>query len=162
MQDGFETHVVGGQVFEGQVDASAFGVFRNIAQDVGELEGYAGFFGEFLGGGIAVAEDANADQSDDRRDEIAVAVEVGEGGVGVGRIAGVCFQIGCRAGNQFVEEAERNVEALRGVADGNKYWIAGRCAFAQRRAMRPAIARDCGGVARAGCFRRRRGRRPCA
>ena len=56
---------MGGEIFERQIDAAALGIFGDVAQDVGELKGDAGFFGEFFGGGIGVAEDANADEADD-------------------------------------------------------------------------------------------------
>ena len=86
-------YVVGGEIFEGEIDAVACGVFLHVAEDVGELEGDAGFFGEFFGAGIGVAEDADADQADDGGDEVAVVIEVGEGGVGVGRV----FDSGARS-----------------------------------------------------------------
>ncbi len=139
----FERHVVSGEVFEGQIDATALGVFGYVAEDVGELEGDAGFLGEFFCGRIGVAEDADADEADDRRDEIAVLIEVGEGRVGVGSVAGIGFEIGRGAGNEFVEKAERDVEALRGIADGDEDRIVVLRRFARRCAMRPATARDC-------------------
>ena len=82
-----ESDVVRGEVFEGQIDAATLGIFGYVAQDVGELKSYAGFFGQLFSGGIAVAEDANADEADDRCDEIAVLIEVGKGCVGVGRVS---------------------------------------------------------------------------
>ena len=51
MQDGIERDVVRGEIFEGKIDAAALGVFGYVAQDVGELEGDAGFLGEFFGAG---------------------------------------------------------------------------------------------------------------
>ncbi len=65
MQERVECDVVGSKVFEREIDAIARRVFGYVAEDVGELEGYAGLFGEFLGAGIGVAKDANADQADD-------------------------------------------------------------------------------------------------
>ena len=111
---------MGGKVFERQVDASALSVFGHVAKDVGELEGNAGFFGEFFGGGIGVAEDADADEPDDGGDEIAVAIEIGEGSVGVGRVVRICFEVGGGAGNEFVEQAERDGVALDGVTNGDE------------------------------------------
>ena len=47
------------------------------------MEGYAGVVGELLGAGVGVAEDADADEADDRGDEVAVALEAVEGLVGL-------------------------------------------------------------------------------
>ena len=71
------------QQVDGEIDAAALDVFLDVAQDVGELEGDAGLFGEFFGARVGVAEDADADQADDRGDEVAVAVEIVEGCVGL-------------------------------------------------------------------------------
>ena len=70
------------EIFERQIDASALGVFADVAQDVGELEGDAGFFGEFFGARVGVAKDADADEADDGGNVVAVAAQVFEGGVG--------------------------------------------------------------------------------
>ena len=45
----FNADAVAVEVFEGQIDAAALGVFADVAKDVGELEGEAGFFGELFG-----------------------------------------------------------------------------------------------------------------
>ena len=108
MQDRIECHVVSGEVFEGQIDATAFGVFGNVAENVGELEGDAGFLGQFFCGRIGVAEDADADEADDRRDEIAILIEIGEGRVGVGSLGGDCFKI-------YVVPAMSSSRRLRGM-----------------------------------------------
>ncbi len=46
-----EGHVVGGEIFEREIDAATLCIFGYVAQDVGELEGDAGFFGQFFSGG---------------------------------------------------------------------------------------------------------------
>ena len=58
-----------GEHVEGKVEAAALGVLFHIAEDVGELEGDAGLLGEWLGAGVGVAEDADADEADDGGDE---------------------------------------------------------------------------------------------
>ena len=90
---------------EREIDASAFGVFFDVAEDVGELEGYAGLFGELFGAGIGVAEDADADQADDRGYEVAVAVEVFEGGEGLG--SRLRLRVECRGPSWFPGPALR-------------------------------------------------------
>ena len=70
-------------VFNGKVDAAALCIFANVAEDVGELEGYAGFFGEFFGARVLVAEDADADEANYGGHEVAVAIEIFEGWVEV-------------------------------------------------------------------------------
>ena len=52
---------------------------RDIAQNVGELEGDTGFLGEPFRPQIAVTEDADADQSDDGGDQVTVTIKFGEG-----------------------------------------------------------------------------------
>src|SRR5438067_1205824 len=69
------------------VDALAVYVFLDVAENVGELEGDAGLFGEGFGARIGVAEDADADEANNRSDEIAVAIEVLEGFVGLDSFA---------------------------------------------------------------------------
>ena len=64
----FDADAVAVELVEGEIDAAALGVFAHVAQDVGELEGEAGFFGELFGAGVGVAEDADADQTDDGGD----------------------------------------------------------------------------------------------
>ena len=77
---------MGGEVGEGEIDAAAGGVFGYVAEDVGELERDAGFFGEFFGTRVGVAEDADTDQAYNGGDQIAVAVEIVKGCVGVGSV----------------------------------------------------------------------------
>ena len=62
----------------GEIDAAAVGIFLDVAKDVGELEGDAGVDGELVGAAVGVAEDADADEADDRGYEIAVVIERGE------------------------------------------------------------------------------------
>jgi hypothetical protein len=54
------------------------GIFFHVANDVGELERQAAALGQRFGGGVAVSEDVDADQADDRSDAIAVEAEVFE------------------------------------------------------------------------------------
>ena len=128
MQQRIERNSVRREVIERQIDAVARRILAHIAQNVGELEGDAGFLGQFLGALVAVAEDANADQAHDRRDQVAVAVEIGEGCVGVGRAGGRVIEIHGDAGDQLVEQLERNGEARGGIAHGQEDGIGGaRC-----------------------------------
>ena len=117
----------------------------------------------FSARGSRVAEDANADQAHDRGDEVAVAIEIGEGGVGVGRAAldGV-IKIHGDAGDQLIEQLKRNGEARGGVAHGEEDRIGSGCACGRLRAMRPATLRAGGGARRAAGSRRRPDRRPGA
>src|ERR1019366_6509955 len=88
------------QQVDGKIDAAALDVFLDVAEDVGELERDAGLLGELFGARVGVAEDADADKADDRGDEVAVAVEVLEGCVGLhGGRTGLGGPGG--AGNQF-------------------------------------------------------------
>jgi hypothetical protein len=61
----FDANAIAVQVVEREIDAAAFRIFADVAEDIGELEGEAGFFGELLGAWVGVAEDANADEADD-------------------------------------------------------------------------------------------------
>ena len=78
------------EVFEGEVDATGVaGVLADVAQDVGELEGVAEMEGVFLGVGMAVAEDFDADEADDGGDLVAVVEEFFEGlEAGASEVAG--------------------------------------------------------------------------
>lgn len=78
------------EVFEGEVDAAGVaGVLADIAKDVGELEGVAEMEGVFLGVGMAVAEDFDADEADDGGDLVAVMEEFFEGlEAGAAEVAG--------------------------------------------------------------------------
>jgi len=67
------------QVFDGQIDAATLEILANVAQDIRQLESDAGLLGKLLGTRVGVAEDADADQSHDGRDEIAVAIEMLKG-----------------------------------------------------------------------------------
>ncbi len=84
MQQLLQRHVVAREVFERQIDAVAFRIFGNVTEDIGELEGNAGLFGEFFGARIGIAEDADTDQPYDRSDQVAVTIEIGKVCVGVG------------------------------------------------------------------------------
>jgi uncharacterized low-complexity protein len=99
MQERFKRNAVGGQIFERQIDAVAPGILGHVAQNIGELEGDARLFGQLLGAGIRVAEDANADQANDRGHQIAVTVKTGEGGVGGGRIGCSLIEVHGHAGH---------------------------------------------------------------
>ncbi len=63
----------------GEVDATAVGVFLDVAKDVGELEGDAGIDGELVSATVCVAKDADADEADDRGYQVAVMIECGDG-----------------------------------------------------------------------------------
>ena len=121
---------------EWQIDAVALGVFFYVAEDVGELEGYAGFFGEFFGARVGVAEDADADQAYDGGYEVAVAVEVVEGGEGLGLRCRTQDGVEVHGGalDQLFEEGVGDVEALLGVAEGEEDGVVGRCPEFGRRA----------------------------
>ena len=67
------------QIFLRQVHASHLRVFFYVANDVGELKGDPSLLRQLLGARVAIAEDANADQTDDRRHVIAVIVKLIEG-----------------------------------------------------------------------------------
>jgi hypothetical protein len=54
------------------VDAAAPGVFADVADDVGELEGHAQVVRVFLRLAVLVAEDLGGEQADDAGDPVAV------------------------------------------------------------------------------------------
>ena len=142
----FDADAVAVEVFEGKVDAAAFGVFADVPENVGELEGDAGVLGKLFGARVGVAEDADADQADDGGDVVAVLAEVFEGGVGVvaragtgvgravegsvaggGRLEGRIgdgiqggVEIHGGAADQLVEEIHGDVEAELGVGESDK------------------------------------------
>ena len=66
------------QIFFRQIDAAHAGVFFHVANDVGELKSQPASFGERFGRRIAVSEDVDADQSDYRRNPVAVEPKVFE------------------------------------------------------------------------------------
>ena len=92
------------------------------------MEGQAALLGERLGGGIAISEDVDADQTDDRRHAVAIELEIFEGFV-LHRELRSCglaaetdiLSLGCgvddihrRAHGEFVEQAcGDGVAALR-------------------------------------------------
>ncbi len=131
------------EIFEGKIDAAALEIFTNVAQDVGELEGDAGFLRELFGAQVGVAEDADADESDDGGNEIAVAVEIVEGGVGVVlaglllRRLGGAMQIHGSALDELIEKALGDLKARLRVGKSNEDGIGGRL----RRTMRDATLR---------------------
>ena len=78
---------------KGEIHAAPLHVFLYIAQNVGQLKGHAGLFGEVFRARVAVSEDADADQADDRCHQVAVAVEVVEGGIGLDGAQGSRFEV---------------------------------------------------------------------
>ena len=69
------------QVFEGEVNPAVLGVFFDIAHDIGELESSAQMSGIDLHPRVGIAKDLNAEQAHDRGHTIAIAFEIGEGGI---------------------------------------------------------------------------------
>src|ERR1700680_2979022 len=67
------------QVFLGKVDASHGGVFLDVANDICKLECEAAPFGQGLGRGIAIAENVNTDQTDDRSYTVTIKLQIFEG-----------------------------------------------------------------------------------
>ena len=132
VQQRIERDVVRGQILKRQIDAVALRILGYIAQNVGELKCDAGFFRELFSGRIGVAEDANADQAHDGCDQIAVAIEIVEGRVGVGLVCGGVLQIHGGSGDKFVEQAERNPEAGNRIFGRDEDGVAGRRAMADR------------------------------
>ena len=65
-----------GQLGEGQINAPALGVGADVPQDVGQLEGLAEVDRVVAAGRVAVAEDLDAQQADDRGDAIAVEFQL--------------------------------------------------------------------------------------
>ncbi len=113
---------------EGEIDAVTFCVLFDVAEDVGELEGYAGLFGELFGAGVGVAEDADADEADDRGYEVAVAVEV----VRRWRRSGLASLRNSWGSRSMVvpwtsssRSASGMLEALLGVAEGDEDGVVG-------------------------------------
>ena len=161
MKQRIERYSVVLEVFERQIDAVARCVLGDVAQNVGQLEGNSGLLRQLFSAQIAVAEDADADQTDDRGDEIAVAVEIGEGFVGLGSAGGSVVK-------SRVTPATSSSSSESGIA---KRCVASRTARNtgsmvaapfEPRARRPAMHPDGAGAPRAGGSRRRPDRRPGA
>src|SRR5579863_443156 len=64
------------KIFFREIDTPHGCVFLHVANDVGELEGEAAPFGKFLGGGITIAKNVNANESNNRSDTIAIETQV--------------------------------------------------------------------------------------
>jgi hypothetical protein len=107
----------------GEVNAMVVEVFADIAEDIGELEGDAAFFGEESGAGVGEFEDMDDGEADDTGDEVAVAVEVVEGfDLRAGEVAGDAI-------DHFMEEAVRDLEALGGVGESGPEGVWGGVAL---------------------------------
>ena len=96
------------------VDPVALGVFFQVAQDVGELQGDAHVNGVLPRDGVSIAEYLDANKSDDGRDLVAVGPQLGEVGE-----AGFS-QVGLDAVDHLFKVAYRNVECASGVAEGEE------------------------------------------
>ena len=107
------------QVFVGKVDASESVIVVNVANDVGELEGQAEFFGEIECFRIAELKDMRAGKADGARNPVAIFAEAVEGRIGLDG------EVHFRPADQVVEVAGRHFVALHGVDQGGKD---GRCA----------------------------------
>ncbi len=116
---------MGPEVLEGQIDPVSSRVLGHVAQDVGQLKRNARLLSEFLRARVLVAEDADADQAHDRGHTVAVAVKVGERGIGVRRIARRRPQVHRDARHQLVQQAEGNGKPLRGIAHGQEDRVGG-------------------------------------
>ena len=66
------------QVFGRQIDAAAFGILADVAQDVGQLKRHAAFLGQRQGARRIEAEDVDDGQPHHRRHLVAVAVQLVE------------------------------------------------------------------------------------
>ncbi len=122
-----------------QVDAAAVGVFLDVAKDVGQLEGDAGVDGEWVRTAVGVAEDPDADETDDRGYEVAVVLQRGEAivdlegarrPVGTGDFEsvdtfGLRLQVEGGAGNELLKEVVGDGEALLGVVEGEEDGVGG-------------------------------------
>ena len=86
----------------------------------------AGFLGEFFGARVGVAEEADADETDHRCDQIAVAVEVVEGGKGLDRVSAQAagLEVHRRSLHQLFEESVRN-GSVSGVVQREKDGVVG-------------------------------------
>ena len=122
---------------------AALGIFADVAEDVGELEGDAGVFGEGFGARIGVAKDADADEAHNGGDVVAITAQVfegGKGGVGVpgtrlcGSIGGGGFRSGRHKGrleihggalNELIEKLQWNLKTRLRVRKGREYRIVG-------------------------------------
>ena len=85
----------------GQVDAAALGIGADIAQDVGELQGFAQVAGVVAGGGVFTPKNPDAQQPHHRGHAVAVGFQL--------FIIVVCldFQIHFAALDQFVKQLKR-------------------------------------------------------
>ena len=90
------------QIFGGKIDAAAGGIFRNVAENVGELEGEAEVIGQLESARIGKTEDADAALADDAGDTMTIEAQIVEGAVGR-RV-----QIHLSAGDELFEIAGRN------------------------------------------------------
>ncbi len=121
-------HGIALEIFDWQINAAAFEVLADVTQDVGELEGDAGFFRQLFGAWVAVAEDADTDESNDGGYEIAVAVEIVEGCVGVvlhAPAARGAVKIHRRALDELIEKLGGYLEALLRVCESDEYRVSG-------------------------------------
>ena len=123
----------------GEIDAAAIGIFLDVAQDVGELEGDAGVDGKLVGAAVGVAEDADADEANDGGYEIAVVIKGGDafvdlngtgGAGGSGNLEGAdTFGLGLEveggAGDELLEEIVGDGEAALRIVEGEEDWIGG-------------------------------------
>ena len=101
------------------------------------MEGEAATLGQGLGCGIAVAEDVDADQADDRSDAVTVEAEIfesfvldGEAGSAGGLRGGFgLFNVHGGAVGEFVEQSGGDVEAALGVGQREQDGIVGGMAL---------------------------------
>ena len=126
----FVHDVVALEIFLRDVDAAERVVVVDVANDVGELEGEAEFFGEVESALIGEAEDVRAGEADGAGDAVAIFAEAVEGGV----IANGEIHLG--AGDEVVEIARGHVVAAHGVHESGENFggALGSCGGRQRRA----------------------------
>src|ERR1017187_1994849 len=77
MEQRLRRNLMGREFLQGKIDTIALCVLLDIAQNIGELEGNTRFFGQFFCALIGISKDSNANQSHNRRYEVAVAIKTG-------------------------------------------------------------------------------------
>ena len=99
------------QIFGGQIHAAAIGVFADVPQNVGQLEGDAARFGQRQGGGRVEAKDVNGGQPHHRGHLIAIEPELVE------RLEATGLQVRDHAIDHGAEIVVRDAEAANRVME---------------------------------------------
>src|SRR5580698_603677 len=110
-------------VFLRKIDAAILAILAHVAQDVGQLECDAAFFGQLQGFGRLEAEDVNDGEANHASHLVAVAIQLVEGLELFG------LQVRADAIDHFVEVLARDFVALDGIIKGRPQQMASEAAF---------------------------------